>query len=93
MPFHVGGRKPQPHRPKSLGFPLKNRLQVTGIGCLLLFGGLFRIRHGVFIVINWYGQPVSSHLMVVGGVMMILVALIPSAWIERAAKWTSTPSN
>jgi hypothetical protein len=91
MPFHVGGHKPQPARPKSVGFPVKNRLQTTAIGSLLLFGGLFRIKHGVFIVINWYGQPFSSHLMVIGGVIMILVALIPSGWIERAAKWTWTP--
>jgi hypothetical protein len=85
MPFHVGGHKPQPTRPKSFGFPLKNRLQAIAVSCLLLFGGLFRIKHGVFIIINWYGAPISSHLMIVGGVIMILVALIPSGWIEKAA--------
>ncbi len=60
------------------------------MGCLFIFGGMFRSYHGVFIVTNWYGQPFSSHLMVVGGAMTVLVALIPSGWIEKTVRraWT-----
>jgi hypothetical protein len=93
MPFHLDSHKPQPPRPKSVAFPPKNRVRANALGCLLIIGGLLRIKHGVFFVINWYRAPISSHLMVVGGVIMIVVALIPLAWIERAAKWTWTPSN
>jgi len=49
-------------------------------------GGLFRIIHGVDAVLSWWGEPVYSDGLIAGGVIIILVALIPSAWIETAAK-------
>lgn len=83
MPYHPGGHKPQAPIPKTSGFPLKNRLRAIGCGGLLVFGGLFRMSHGVFFTWTWYRQPFSSLLLAVGGGIVILVALLPSRWIDR----------
>jgi len=42
--------------------------------------------NGVLFVINWYGQVVYSDLLIAIGAVLIVFALIPSSWIEKAAR-------
>jgi hypothetical protein len=40
---------------------------------------------GVQVVTHWTGQPMFSWGLIAGGGLCILLALIPAAWIAKAA--------
>jgi hypothetical protein len=55
---------------------------MAAFGLLLIFGGFFRLAHGVLVVINWRYQPIYSGALVGSGVLVVLMVLIPLAWLE-----------
>ena len=85
MPFHVGGHKPNSQSKRAVS--IKDRLLVTMCGALLIFGGVFRIRHGSDYVLNWWREPVYAYGSIVAGVFVIPVAWMPTRWIDRAVAW------
>jgi hypothetical protein len=86
MPFHVGGHKPKPPARK-FAFSIKYRLLVAATGAALIWTGLFRLEHGMFM---WegalYHQPHSAVAQITLGGAVILVSLLPVSWADRIAK-------
>jgi hypothetical protein len=85
VPFHLGGHKPV--AVKRAAFGLKLRLQVAGMGALVVLLGMFRLSRGVLSVNNVYAMPVASGAVVAFGVILLLFAMIPTRWIEKTAAW------
>jgi hypothetical protein len=56
-------------------------------GALGIFGGVFRIRHGADYVLNWWGNPVDANGLIIAGVIVIILAWIPTSWMEKAVAW------
>jgi hypothetical protein len=86
MPFHIAGHKPK-SAIKTLRFPIKTRLLTGAIGVFCTLGGIYQYTYGGLIGQNWLHQPVYSTSLIAIGVPVILSTLIPSSWIENAAKW------
>ena len=87
MPFHVGGHKPHSQLKRVVG--IKYRLLVTMLGSLLVFGGVFRIEHGAEYRLNWYREPVYAYDFIIAGVILILLAWIPTRWSDRVVAWAA----
>jgi hypothetical protein len=88
MPFHVDRHKPK--AAKRFAFALGPRLLVATFGGLLIFGGFFRLSHGVLFALNYYSLPVFSGGQIAVGVVVVLVAMIPSSWLEKTAAWLAS---
>jgi hypothetical protein len=86
VPFHVGGHKPHASPPKRV-VRIRHRLLVTICGALGIFGGAFRIQNGFDHILNWWGAPVYLDGLIIGGVIVILLAWVPVAWMEKAVTW------
>jgi len=92
VPFHLSGHKPI--AVKRAAFGLKLRLQVAGMGALVVLLGMFRLSRGVLSVNNVYAMPVASGAVVAFGGILLLFAVIPTQWIEKTASWLlSLPAN
>jgi hypothetical protein len=89
MPFHAGGHKPQP-AVKIFRLSIQNRLRIGAIGVFCSLGGIYQYTYGGLIGQNWLHQPIYSTTLIVVGVLVIVSALIPSSWIENAAKWIAS---
>jgi hypothetical protein len=88
MPFHVDRHKAK--ATKRFAFAFGPRLLVATFGGLLIFGGLFRLSHGVLFGLNRYYLPVFSGGQITLGVVVVLAAMIPSSWIEKTAAWLAS---
>src|SRR3954466_7981627 len=90
MPFHVGGHKP--HSSKRV-VSVEDRFLLTMLGTLLVFGGVYRIQHGIYYGLNWLREPVYSYGAIITGVIVIPIAWTPTRWMDkvvaRAAKMSS----
>jgi hypothetical protein len=86
MPFHVRGHKTHPPDATKFRYGLKKRLLVAAFGALFVFGGWFKIMHGTYYWTNRYGEPVYSTSLIATGAVILLLALLPSSWIENLAK-------
>jgi hypothetical protein len=61
------------------------RIKLIGAGLVLALVGTARAFRGVQVVIHSNLQPVFSWGLIAGGGLCILLALIPSSWIVKAA--------
>jgi hypothetical protein len=61
------------------------RIKLIGAGLVLALVGTARAFRGVQVVIHSNLQPVFSWGLIAGGGLCILLALIPSLWIVKAA--------
>jgi hypothetical protein len=87
----VSCRRPQTTASsQTFRFPIKNRLQIGAIGVFCTLAGVYQYTYGGLIGQNWLHQPVYSTSLIAMGVPVILSALIPSSWIENAAKWIAS---
>jgi len=89
MPFHIAGHKPKP-AVKTFRFSIKNRFFIGAIGLFCTLGGIYQYTYGGLIGQNWLHQPVYSTSLIAIGVPVILSSLVPSTWIEKAAKWIAS---
>jgi hypothetical protein len=87
MPFHMAGHKPR--AVKRSVFGIKQRLGLLTFGGVFLAFGLFRFSHGVLFIVNWQAMPVYSGGVIATGTVLIVLAMIPSAWIEPVVHWLS----
>jgi hypothetical protein len=61
------------------------RLKLIGAGLVLALVGTARALKGIQVVIHSTGQPVFSWGLIGAGGLCIVLALIPSSWITKAA--------
>jgi hypothetical protein len=61
------------------------RLKLIGAGLVLALVGFLRMAKGVQIVTHGTGQPMFSWGLLAAGALCILLALIPTSWIAKAA--------
>ena len=87
MPFHIGGHKPHSQPKRVVG--IKDRLLVTMLGSLLVFGGVFRIQHGYDYILNWWSEPAYSYGFIIAGVIVIPLAWIPGALSAKIVAWAA----
>ncbi len=64
-----------------------------GTGALVVLLGMFRLSRGVLSVNNVYAMPVASGAVVAFGVILLLLAVIPTRWIEKTAAWLLSSSK
>jgi hypothetical protein len=62
-------------------------------GSLLVFIGVLWVQTGFGYVLNWMGEPIYSHGLIVLGVILILIAGIPARWMDKAAAWALKSSS
>jgi len=86
VPFHLGKHKPVAPA-KRAAYGLKRRLQVAGLGALTVAIGMYQLSRGFFLVIEHHGMPVYAAALIATGVLLLLLAVIPAAWLERTADW------
>ena len=60
------------------------RLKLIAAGAVLILVGTVRLLNGVQVVRHWTGQPMFSVGLVAAGGLCILLAFIPTSWIEKA---------
>ena len=65
------------------------RPKLVGAGLVLALVGFLRMAKGVQVVTHWTGQPMFSWGLLAAGGLCILLALIPSSWIAKAANTRS----
>jgi hypothetical protein len=61
------------------------RLKLVGAGLVLALVGFLRMAKGAQVVTHWTGQPMFSWGLFAAGGLCILLALIPTSWIAKAA--------
>jgi hypothetical protein len=61
------------------------RLKLVGAGLVLALVGSLRMAKGVQVVTHSTGQPMFSWGLLAAGGLCILLALIPTSWIAKAA--------
>jgi hypothetical protein len=76
MPFHPGGHKPKGKLPTRKP-RIRDRLFVSFLGGLGIFGGWFRIQHGQEYILNWWGNPVYAQGLIIAGIIVAIAAWIP----------------
>jgi len=64
---------------------MKYRLLVAGIGGFFILVGLNRLAHGDFFGMNRLHLPVYATDTICAGAAIVLCALIPPSWLEKAA--------
>jgi hypothetical protein len=65
---------------------MKHRLLVAAIGASFILVGLYKFAHGDFFGVNRLHRPVYPTDAIGAGAVIAVCALIPSSWLERAAK-------
>jgi len=60
------------------------RLKMVGCGLVLVFMGVLRLRQGLDVVTHSTGQPMFSWGLIAGGVVCIILSLIPNSWVASA---------
>jgi len=60
------------------------RLKAIGAGLVLVAVGVVRLRGGIQVVTHSIGQPVFSWGLIAAGIVCIVFAFIPNAWIASA---------
>jgi hypothetical protein len=61
------------------------RLKLVGAGLVLAVAGSTWLLRGVQVVTHGNGQPMFSWGLIAAGGLCILLAIIPSSWIAKAA--------
>ena len=61
-------------------------MKIAGIGLFCTLGGTYKYLYSPFEGQNWLRQPVYSTSLIAIGIPVLFCALLPSAWIEKAAK-------
>jgi hypothetical protein len=61
------------------------RLKLVGAGLALAIMGSALLLRGVQVVTHWTGQPMFSWGLIGAGGLCVLLAVIPSSWIAKAA--------
>ena len=69
------------------------RLKLVAAGSVFALVGLARLRIGVAVTMNWYGQPVWSWGMTGLGVVCFLLAVVPCSRIVSAAAIKNLKAN
>ena len=72
------------YTPARYGIPT-GRLKLVGAGLVLALVGFLRMAKGVQVVTHGTGQPMFSWGLLAAGALCILLALIPTSWIAKAA--------
>ena len=85
MQFHVHAHKPDPPEKKAR-FPWWSRLLIGGLGAYMAWAGSLPRNPANFMYKNWRGQEVYPNAFWPIGVLVVVVCLIPVAWIDRAVK-------
>ncbi len=65
---------------------LLSRLRLILSGVFLAGAGLLRLRRGVVVVRHSIGQPMFSWGLIAGGIVCVLLALVPLSWVQKAAE-------
>jgi xanthine/uracil permease len=69
------------------------RLKLAGAGLILAGVGIALLLRDIQVVRHWTGQPLFSSGLVAGGVLCIVLAIIPGSWIARAAETKREKAN
>jgi uncharacterized membrane protein len=85
MPYQIGGHKPKAP-PKEFRVPLRQRLAFAAIGLVCIFVGIYRQANGAIFGRNWFNQPLYPLTFMAVGVPVFVLALVPTAWLEKIAK-------
>src|SRR5215471_14333222 len=87
-------RRRQPYSPKLVGFNLKSRLTVGGIGGLLTLYGAVLAGHSVpFDVHPVFRKLSTPYVWFLAGLPMLLIALTPTAWFSKLDRWLARQAH
>jgi hypothetical protein len=93
MPFHIHGKKPRYRKPEDVEtfrFTLKRRLILLGMGVLGMLAGVYQILYAPLLSENWQHMPANSMAFVTIGVPLVVLALLPSSWVEKLMDYIAT---
>ena len=82
MPFHIGGHKPKLAEKKAVTIPLKWRLGAAGWGVLFIALSVIGLAKGKLAWENVYGELFHAGGGIALGILLILISLIPTRWVE-----------
>lgn len=68
-------------------------MRAAVFGSLLVLIGVLWAQSGFGYVHNWLGEPIYSHGLIILGVILILIAGIPTRWLDKAAAWALKASS
>ncbi len=71
---------------------LLSRFRLILSGVLLVAVGLLRLNGGISVVRHFSGQPIFSWGLIAGGIVCLLLALVPLSWVQKAAE-TGVPHH
>jgi hypothetical protein len=54
-------------------------------GLLVAFVGYSLLKAGKDVVTHWTGQPLYSVGLIVAGILLVVLSMIPSSWVSKAA--------
>ncbi len=65
---------------------LLSRIRLILFAVILAGVGLLRLRGGILVVRHFTGQPMFSWGLIAGGIVCILLAIVPLSWVQKAAE-------
>jgi hypothetical protein len=74
------------HTRKSQGSNRFARFKLISAGAVLAGVGLLWMERGIQVLRHWTGQPLFSWGLIATGLFCIVLALIPTSWIAKAAE-------